>query len=85
MKVVWDTSRLLKNVHLWRCPHPSSLRRTSKYASFLRISGALHPGIFEQSGENDFFSKLLERPQGTFGIMALSFPMPPLCLMIRWP
>jgi len=33
-------SRLLKNAHLRRCPHPSSLRRTSKYASLLRISGA---------------------------------------------
>jgi hypothetical protein len=41
-------SRLLKNAHLRRFPHPSSLRRTSKYASFLRISGALHLGIFEQ-------------------------------------
>jgi hypothetical protein len=53
------TSRLLKNAHLQRCPHPSSLRRTSKYASLLRISGALHLGIFEQSEKNDFFSKLL--------------------------
>jgi len=35
------------------------LRRTSKYASLLRISGALHLGIFEQSEKNDFFSKLL--------------------------
>src|SRR5512143_2376343 len=32
-------SRLLKNAHLLRFPHPSSLRRTSQYASFLRISG----------------------------------------------
>jgi hypothetical protein len=40
--------RLLKNAHLLRFPYPSSLRRTSKYASFLRISGALHLGIFEQ-------------------------------------
>jgi hypothetical protein len=53
-------SRLLKNAHLRRCPHPSSLRRTSKYASLLRISGALHLGIFEQSEKNGFFSKLLE-------------------------
>jgi hypothetical protein len=53
-------SRLLKNAHLLRFPHPSSLRRTVKYASFLRISGALHPGIFEQPDENDFFSNLLE-------------------------
>ena len=41
-------SRPLKNTHLLRSPHPSSLRRTSKYASFLRVSGALHLGIFEQ-------------------------------------
>ncbi len=44
-------SRLLKNAHLLRFPQPSSLRRTSKYASFLRISGALHLGIFEQPGK----------------------------------
>jgi hypothetical protein len=36
------------------------LRRTFKYASLLRISGALHLGIFEQSAENDFFINLLE-------------------------
>ena len=54
------TSRLLKNAHLRCYPHPSSLRRTSKYTSLLRISGALHLGIFEQSEKNDFFSKLLE-------------------------
>jgi hypothetical protein len=44
-------SRLLKNAHLLRFPHPSSLRRTLKYASFLRVSGALHLGIFEQPEE----------------------------------
>ena len=49
-------NRLLKNAHLLRSPYPSSLRRTSKYASFLRISGALHLGIFEQPAKNDFFS-----------------------------
>jgi hypothetical protein len=32
--------RLLKNAHLRRFPHPSSLRRTSKYTSLLGISGA---------------------------------------------
>jgi hypothetical protein len=47
---------LLKNAHLLRSPHPSSLRRTAKYASLLRISEALHLGIFEQPEENDFFS-----------------------------
>jgi len=45
------TSRLLKNAHLLRFPHPSSLRRTTKYASFLRITGALHLGILEQPEE----------------------------------
>jgi hypothetical protein len=54
------SSRLLKNVHLLRFPHPSSLRRTSKYASLLRISGALHLGIFEQPAKNDFSSSLGE-------------------------
>jgi hypothetical protein len=48
--------RLLKNTHLRRSPHPSSLRRTSKYASLLRISGALHLGVFEQPMKIDFFS-----------------------------
>jgi hypothetical protein len=38
---------MLKNANLLRSPHPSSLRRTCKYASLLRISGALHLGIFE--------------------------------------
>jgi hypothetical protein len=33
------------------------LRRTFKYASLLRISGALHLGIFDQP-EKNFFSKL---------------------------
>ncbi len=58
---IQSISRLLKNVHLLRFPHPSSLRRTSKYASLLRISGALHLGIFEQPVEYDFFSKLLDK------------------------
>jgi hypothetical protein len=43
-----NLSRLLKNAHLRRCPHPSSLQRTPRYASYLWISGALHPGIFDQ-------------------------------------
>jgi hypothetical protein len=55
----FSPSRLLKNAHLLRFPHPSSLRRTPKYASLLRISGALHLAIFEQSEENDFFQQLL--------------------------
>jgi hypothetical protein len=51
-------NRLLKNAYLRRSPHPSSLRRAPKYASLLRISGALHLGIFEQSAKSDFFSEL---------------------------
>ena len=71
MPVKTGISRLLKNAHLRRCPHPSLLRRTSKYASLLRISGALHLGIFEQPAKNDFFSKLLGKtPAGWFTILA---------------
>jgi hypothetical protein len=51
--------KLLENAHLLRFPYPSSLRRTLKYASLLRISGALHLGIFEQPGLNHFLGKLL--------------------------
>jgi hypothetical protein len=50
---------MLKNTHLLRSPHPSSLQRTCKYASLLRISGALHLGIFEHPWKNHFFSSLL--------------------------
>jgi hypothetical protein len=53
-------SRLLKNGHLLRFPHPSSLQRTAKYASLLRISGALHLAFFEQPKKEDFFSSQLE-------------------------
>jgi hypothetical protein len=56
-----SSSGLLENGHLPRFPHPSSLRRTAKYASFLRISGALHLTIFEQPEKDDFFSSLLIR------------------------
>jgi hypothetical protein len=40
-------------------PHSSSLQRTGKYASLLRVSGASYLDIFEQPAKNDFFSKLL--------------------------
>jgi hypothetical protein len=49
-------SKLLKNDHLLRFPHPSSLQRTTKYASLLRISGALHLTLFEQPGKDDFLA-----------------------------
>ena len=41
-------NRLLKNTRLLRCAHHSSLRRTTKYASFVMISHALRSDIFEQ-------------------------------------
>jgi hypothetical protein len=53
-------SRLLKNGHLPRFPHPSSLRRTAEYASLLRISGALHLSLFEQPGKDDVSSSVLK-------------------------
>ena len=66
--------RLLKNAHLLRFPHPSSLRRTSKYASLLRISGALHLGIFEQPAKNHFFSNLMEH-RNTLGPRSKTAPL----------
>ena len=45
-------SRLLKNAHLLRCAHYSSLRRTEEYASFLITSRALHLNVFEQPFKN---------------------------------
>jgi hypothetical protein len=50
----------LKNTHLLRYAHPSSLRRTGKYDSFLRISRALHPDVFDQPGKDYFFNNLLK-------------------------
>jgi hypothetical protein len=60
---------LLKNSHLLRFPHPSSLQRTAKYGSLLRISGApvkrdfaklnLHLALFEQPEKDDFSGSLL--------------------------
>jgi hypothetical protein len=42
--------RLLKNGHLLRFPHPSSLRRTAKYASLLRISPACAKPLRRRQG-----------------------------------
>ncbi len=68
-------SRLLKKGHLLRFPHPSSLRRTAKYASLLRISGALHLALFEQPGKDDFSSSLLEKKRGEWVAMAMAMGM----------
>ena len=51
------SSRLLKNTHLLRCAHPSSLRRTVKYASFLTISRALHLDVFDQPERKPLFKQ----------------------------
>ncbi len=53
--------RMLKNAHLRRCSHSSSLQRTSKYALLFRISSALHVGIFEPPSEK----KLFQQPVGS--------------------
>jgi len=47
----------LKNTHLLRYAHPSSLQRTELYASFLRISRSLHLDVFDQPEEYCFFKK----------------------------
>jgi len=47
----------VKNTHLLRYAHPLSLRRTEKYASFLRISRALHLDVFDQPAKI-FFNNL---------------------------
>jgi hypothetical protein len=51
--------RLSENAHLLRYPHPSSLRRTSMYASLLGISEALYMDIFHQPHRGLFFDSLL--------------------------
>ena len=53
--MVWLHQRLSENTHLRRYPHPSSLRRTSMYASFLGISEALHLSIFRQPPKIRYF------------------------------
>jgi hypothetical protein len=73
--------RLSENAHLPRYPHPSSLRRTSMYASFLGISSrskACGMDIFHQPLRIRFFDSL----EPCFGIFktisndyqGLSFP-----------
>jgi len=52
-------SRLLKNAHRLRCPHPSSLRRTGLYVSLVGISGALYLSVFEQPAGRILLSTLL--------------------------
>ena len=69
--------RLSENAHLLRYPHPSSLRRTSMYASFLGISEALHMDIFHQPLRNRFFDSLNVDPQ-TFADILFGRPTSPV-------
>jgi hypothetical protein len=48
-------------------PLSFAAQRTSKYASRLRISGALHLSIFEQPSKKDFFNGL-QRREGEMGV-----------------
>jgi len=68
-----NLNRLLKNTHLRRSPHPSSSQRTFKYASLLRISGALHLGVFDHPEKNDFLNRLSRFKCQVFVIWILTF------------
>ncbi|MGD8984386.1 MAG: hypothetical protein PVI53_10195, partial [Desulfobacteraceae bacterium] len=54
----FDKLMALSKVEGLRYPHPSSLRRTSIYASFLGISEALHLDIFHPPPTIRFFDSL---------------------------
>ncbi len=54
----FGTLTALSKVEGLRYPHPSSLRRTSMYASFLGISEALHLDIFLQPLRSRFYDSL---------------------------
>jgi hypothetical protein len=54
----FDKLMALSKTEGLRYPHPSSLRRTSLYASFLGISEALQLDIFHQPLRNRFFDNL---------------------------
>jgi len=53
----------MKNVHLLRCLHPSSLRRTGLYVSLLRISVRLDLDVFDSACSVLFASCLLASVQ----------------------
>jgi predicted nucleic acid-binding protein len=55
---IGEPLRLSENTHLLRYSHPSSLRRTTMYASFLGISKALHLDVFHQPLRSRVFESL---------------------------
>ena len=59
MNTGFSRTRLSINAHLLRSAHPSSLRRTSMYASLLRISRALHLDISLQPPQRVLFDTLV--------------------------
>jgi hypothetical protein len=69
----------MKNAHLRRYPHSSSLRRTSVYASLLEISDALHLDVFDQPAKQVFFSKLLRQTCriDRYDLLPVKAPLPP--------
>jgi len=60
------TNRMLKKAHLLCCPHFSSLRRTSMYVSFLKISGASQLDLFEHPVKGGF-------PQTTKMVLSINW------------
>ncbi len=66
----FDRLTALSGTEGLRCPHPSSLRRTSMYASFLGISEALHMSIFSQPLKNKVVGHVL---QSGFGAVSDPF------------
>jgi len=73
--------RLTENVHLLRYSHPSSLRRTSPYASFLWISNALHLNIFRQPLKERTIMRSSEKMLGP-GYVARKRLLPVVSLVI---
>ncbi len=65
---------VLSRVEGLRYPHPSSLRRTYMYASFLGISEALHLDIFHQPLRNRFFHSLYRYERGTRTVKVVPTP-----------
>ena len=67
--------RLSDNAHLLRYPHPSSLRSTCMYASFLGISEALHMDILSQP----LLTRLSDSPWETCPKRGLRIPRAYTC------
>ena len=78
----FDKLTALSKVEGLRYPHPSSLRRTSMYASFLGISEALHLDIFHQPLRSRFFESLNKYLQG--GLLSEKYRQERLVARNNW-